>query len=110
MQVKSKFQTFIGFAVKANKYKAGMNSVLTLKRAKLIIVCKSASDNTKKQALKVARKLKASAFVTVNYMLSDLIYQENAKVMAITDGELSKAVIKNAEGELLIINQENIYG
>lgn len=110
MQVNSKFQTFIGFAVRANKYKAGMNSLLTLKRAKLVIVCKSASDNTKKQALKVAKKLGADLYVTVKSMLSELIYKDNAKVMAITDGELSKAVLKNAEGELLMINQENIYG
>ncbi len=110
MQANSKFQTFIGFAVRANKYKAGMNSILTLKRAKLVIVCKSASENTKKQALKVAKKLGAELYVTVKSLLADLIYKENAKVMAITDGELSKAVLNNADGELLKINQENIYG
>jgi hypothetical protein len=109
MQAKSKVETFIGFAVRANKYRTGMNSVETLKRANLVLVCSTASENTKKQALKASKKLHAKIYITIK-PLAELVHKENAKVMAVTDSALAKAIVENAEGELTIFNQENIYG
>lgn len=109
MQEKSKVETYIGFAVRSNKYRTGMNSVESLKRANLVIVCTTASENTKKQAFKVAKKFGTRLYQTAR-PLAELVYKENTKVMAITDNSLAKAIIENADGELTIINQENIYG
>ena len=56
MENKTKAETYIGFAMRAGKFRIGTNAVLTLKRMDLLIVCKSASDNTKKHAQKIARE------------------------------------------------------
>lgn len=110
MEAKSKAQTYIGFAVRANKYRTGLNSVESLKKAELIIVCKTASENSKSQARKIAEKLCCNIFVTEKHTLSELVFKENVKIMAITDKNLSDAIKKNSEGELTIFNRENIYG
>ena len=51
----NKAYTFIGFAMRTMKYKVGMNACQTLKKANLVIVCKSASENTVKEAVKLAK-------------------------------------------------------
>ena len=56
LENKTKAQTFIGFAIRARKCKIGMNALQTLKTIDLMICCKTASDNTKKQAQKIAKK------------------------------------------------------
>ena len=94
---KAKAETFIGFAMRTGKYKIGTNAVQTLKRAYLVIVCKSASDNTKKECDKLAKKFHAPIVETTDRLLSDYVHKENAKVMAIADKSLAQAILDNAE-------------
>lgn len=93
MESKTKTETFIGFAVRAGKFRVGTNAVQTLKKAFLVIVCKTASQNTKKQALKIANKFRCPIMETVSKTLTQFVYKDNAKVMAITDFGLSKAIL-----------------
>ena len=97
MENKAKAETFIGFAMRTGKYKIGTNAVQTLKRAYLVIVCKSASDNTKKECDKLAKKFHAPIVETTDRLLSDYVHKENAKVMAIADKSLAQAILDNAE-------------
>ena len=53
---RSKVETFIGFAIKSRSLCMGSNSVATLRKAHLIILCDSASEGTKKTALSYATK------------------------------------------------------
>ncbi len=101
MENKSKAQTFIGFAMRAGKFKIGVNAAYTLKKANLIIVCKSAGENTKKESEKLARRFNAPLLETVVNTLEELTFRENAKVMAITDTALAKAIIDNSEKYLI---------
>jgi hypothetical protein len=103
MQAKSKVETFIGFAVRANKYRTGMNSVETLKRANLVLVCSTASENTKKQAVKIAKKYHAKILVTIENPLSFYTHKDSAKIMAITDKALAEAILNNSENEFIEI-------
>ena len=104
MENKGKAQTFIGFAIKARKCKIGANAVQTLKRANLIIVCSSASDNTKKQAEKFADRFHCPLITTVNFTLEQLTHRENAKVMAIADQALASAVLSNIQDDFIARN------
>ena len=97
MENRPKAQTFIGFAMKTGKFKIGTNAVQTLKRAYLVIVCHTASDNTKKESEKLARKFQAPLLETVEIPLSNYVHRENAKVMAIADKNLAQAIQDNAE-------------
>ncbi len=107
---KSKAETFIGFAMRARKFRIGVNACMTLKRASLVIVCRSASDNTKKDAEKLSNKFRCPLLVTKEKDLQDLTHKENAKVMAIEDKGLAQAILSNSENEFSAKNQENLNG
>lgn len=109
MENRGKAQTFIGFAMRTGKFKIGFNAVMTLKRAYLIIVCKTASENSKKQAEKLAKRYGAPLIETVEKTLEELTHRENAKVMAIAEKNLAKAIIDNSENQFIarILGEEN---
>ena len=102
MENKTKAQTFIGFAIRSNKYRIGMNAVQTLKKINLLIVCCSASDNTKKLAQKVADKYHCKLLTTKQVNLEEMTHKENSKVMAITDFALAKAILDNCEDDFIV--------
>ena len=95
----NKTATFIGFVIRSGKYRAGMNSVQTLKRANLILVCKTASENTKEKANKVAKKFNCPIMVSKQKALIEYTFTDNTKVMAVTDNSLAKAIIQNGTEE-----------
>ncbi len=107
MENKSKAQTFIGFVMRTGRFKIGVNAVYTLKKANLLIVCKSASENTKKESIKLSKRLSAPLLETVNDTLEELTKRENAKVMAITDKDLAKAIIDNSEKDFIALGEKN---
>ena len=104
MENKTKAQTFIGFAIRARKCKIGTNAVATLKKANLVIVCYTASENTKQEADKLAKKFNCPSIETVGIKLEDITHKENAKVMAIADRQLSQAILDNSENDFNVRN------
>lgn len=110
MENKTKAETYIGFAIRAGKFRTGMNSVQTLKRANLIIICRTASENTLKEGLKTAKKLNAPVLITKTKTLEELTHRENVKIMAVTDIKLAEAIIRESENDFLTSDQEKIYG
>ena len=104
METKSKAETFIGFAMRTGKYRIGANAVQTLKRANLMIVCSSASDNTKKEADKLARKFHCPILETKENTLEEITHRENSKVMAIADKSLSLAILSNVDEDFIARN------
>ena len=104
MSNSSKVQTYIGFAMRTGKFRIGANAAATLKRAELVIVCKSASDNTKKEADKLARKFHCPILETKENTLEEITHRENAKVMAIADKSLSLAILSNVDEDFIARN------
>ena len=101
MKNKGKAETFIGFAMRTGKFRIGTNACATLKKASLMIVCRSASENTKKEAEKLAKKFRCPLLETVNKTLDDYTHRENGKVMAIADKSLSQAIMDNSEEDFI---------
>ena len=101
MESKKKAETFIGFAVRTKRFKIGLNAVATLKKAYIVIVCKTASENTKKEGKKFALKFGCPLYITEERTLEELTFKENAKIMAITDKGISKAIAENCETVLV---------
>ena len=104
MENKTKAQTFIGFTIRTGKFRIGLNAVQTLKKIKLLIVCKSASENTKDKAKSIKNKYACPMLITVSHTLDQLTSKENAKVMAVTDDALAKAIIENSEKDFIAID------
>ena len=98
---KTKSETFVGFTLRARKCKIGGNAVATLKKANLIIVCDSASDNTKADGEKFAAKFRCPMLIAKGKTLAELTRKDNAKIMAVTDDALSKAIV-NCEDSVFI--------
>lgn len=96
----SKLQTFIGFAIKSRNIKCGVNAVSTLKRANMLIICSTATENTFKDAEKLAKKLFAKLYVLEGVKLEDLVLKSLCKLVAITDKGLADA-IKNCNDNRL---------
>ena len=94
---RSKIETFIGFSIRAGKYRLGVNAVATLKSAELLIMCHTASENTIKDVLKLSKKLQAEVIVYNSGALEDLTGKEHCKLMAVTDKSLAKAIIDNLD-------------
>ena len=100
----NKISTFMGFVMRTKRYRIGVNAVATLKKAELMVVCKTASENTKKDADKLARRLHVPLLETVEQTLEAYVHHENAKVMAITDKGLAKAILENRENHFIARN------
>ena len=103
MSTKSKAETFIGFAIKKRALITGTNSVDSLKRANLILVCESASENTRNQALGFSRKFNCEA-VLCKIPLEDITGKQNCKIAAMTDKNLASAVLNNSEENFYVIS------
>ena len=97
MEKKTKSETFIGFAMRTGKFRIGTNAVATLKKAQLMLVCNTASENTKKEADKLAKKFNCPMLETKSKSLEQITHRENAKVMAVCDKQLSDAILNNSE-------------
>ena len=69
----NKIYTYIGFAIKSRKIRCGVNSVATLKnRVPLLLLCKTASDNTFDEVLKIFSQENLSVVCGSLYMLGEL--------------------------------------
>ena len=99
--MKSKAETFVGFVMRTGSFRIGTNAVQTLKKAYLMLICPSASENTKKQAEKIARKFGCPLLEVKDKTLEDMTHRENAKVMAIADKALSEAILSNSEKDFI---------
>ena len=104
METKSKAETFIGFAIRTGKFRIGLNACGTLKKASLMLVCNSASENTVKDAIKLAKKFGCPILSPKEKKLEQITYRDNAKVMAIADKDLSKAILDNSENDFIARN------
>ena len=99
MENKSKAATFIGFAIRKGSYKIGVNAIFTLKKASLLILCKSAGKDTTDKAIKLSKRFNCKLIRTESSLLSELTFKENAKLLAITDAALSVAIQMNSDNE-----------
>lgn len=100
----SKAATFIGFAIRSGKYRTGINTIETLKRAYVLIVCNTTSDNSKKQIKKVAEKFNCPVYVSKDKRLTEYTHFNNTKVMAITDISLANAFKNSCAEEFEVLN------
>ena len=101
--MKSKIETFIGFAVRARKVRSGINAVSTLKRANLIVICESISDNSKKQCIKIAKNY-GCPIIQINGLLENYVHKEGVKVIAVTDLNLAKAILQDENNYHFVVD------
>ncbi len=97
----NKISSYVGFAIKSRNVLVGQ-SIIKQNRDKqiyCILLCKSASENLVNLANNVANKQNCEV-ITVNN-LEEITHKDGIKIIAITDENLGKAIIKNKENENL---------
>lgn len=100
---RSKAETFLGFARRSGNLRAGVNAIAMLKKVYLLIICRTASANTRKEAEKLAVKF-ACPLMETGVPAEKISGKENCKLLAVTDGELAKAITENADDNFTIIS------
>ena len=96
MRTENKIKTYLGFAKKSGALKCGTDAVSALKTARLLIVCRSASENARKTAETLKRKFGCKVLETVTDTVEELIGKENCKLIAVTNADLASAIIENS--------------
>ncbi len=96
MEKRSKVETFIGFSVRARALITGSDAVERAKRAYLILLCASASENTAKLAESCAKRLGCPLMVCKK-PLQDACNKTNCKIAAVTDKNLAAAITDNQD-------------
>lgn len=97
MITNNKAKTFIGFAVRKGAYAINVNTIARIKKAYLLVVCGSAGENTKSKSLALSKKFGCEIITMTDGTLSELLKKEKAKVIAITDVNLAKAIKENSQ-------------
>ena len=100
---RSKVLTYIGFAKKSGNLRSGVNAINTLKTANLLIVCATASQNTVKEAVKLSVKF-SCPIVESKVLIEEITGKENCKLIAITEGNLAKAILDNKDENFTLIS------
>ena len=85
-------KTYLGFARRAGKLTLGVNAVSTLKGGVYLLVADiAASENTKKEIEKLARKLSVPVVWTED--LETLAGKEHCKLAALREEHLAEAIL-----------------
>lgn len=97
--MKSKIETYIGFSIRAGKFKCGANAIATLKSAELLILCASGAKNAVHECERLARKFRCRAVLARGRTVEELTGKENCKLLSITDKSLAGAILDNLDDE-----------
>ena len=106
---KSKAFTFIGFAIRARKVKMGVNAVKTLKKAVLLILCHTASENTLKEAVSLSNKLNAKLLILNEIELEEMKTELLIELEKITGFSCSWEPYVNEEATTNTHTEYDIY-
>jgi len=98
----AKIETMIGFAIKAGKIIFGAERIVLNKTAKLIIICASLADNSKKKLLEKLSK-KQQVIISKN-LLEDIVFKTNCKAIAISDTNFVKAILQSLDENYTLIS------
>lgn len=104
MKTLSKPLTYLGFALKANKLRTGINAINTLKSdVYLVVLSKDGEKNAVKEAKKIAAKFNCPLVQTITFTLAEFTGKENCKVAALTEENLAKAIAENLGEDFKVI-------
>lgn len=102
-----KIESLIGFAVRANKIIYGMDNIETLHRKRfLIMVCATLAERTLKRVQMSAKERKLPIVRVKHKLLEELVHKTQCKVIALTDNQMSQAVMKYVNENYEVLTSE----
>ncbi len=91
----SKIKTYVGFAIKSRKIKYGVDDILKLKNANLIIVSESLAESGMKKLEGFAEKKSIRLVKLDSENFLEAVQNSYVKAAAILDENLAEAIKKN---------------
>ena len=91
----AKVKTYIGFAIKSRKIKFGVDDIIKLKTANLILVSDNLAESGLKKITTFSLNKSVKMFTLKEEMFNELIENTNIKATAILDYNLADAIKKN---------------
>ena len=100
----TKIYTYIGFAIKSGKAKLGVGAIeFTKGKIPLMLLCDTASENTKKDAKGLARKHLSKLILVKNTTVEELTNKAHCKLAGVLDESLSNAIIDNLDDNYVLL-------
>ena len=90
-----KVKTYLGFAVKSRKIKYGVDDIIKLKIASLVLVSDALAESGLGKVKAYALKKSIACIVIDAEKFNDIIQNPNIKAAAILDDNLAVAIKKN---------------
>lgn len=90
-----KIKTYVGFAIKSRKIKFGVDDILKLKRASLIIISESLTESGMSKLIGYSSKNSIKMIVLNSDCFYEIIQNTSVKAIAILDNNLADAIKKN---------------
>lgn len=90
-----KIITYIGFAIKSRKIKYGVDDILKLKKASLILVSEALTSSGMNKINNYVNRTKTDMILLKVDEFSEIISSPSIKVAAILDDNLAEAIKKN---------------
>lgn len=104
--VREKIESILGFAVKAGKTVYGADSLETYKKRYFVIVmCSSTSQNTQDKVIAQSKKRNVP-IIFAEKEIENLIGRKNCKVLAVTDKQMSQAMLDRLSENYHLISSE----
>ena len=94
LAVISKIKTYVGFAVKSRKIIFGIDNLIKSKQVKLVLSSSGLTEIGKNKIKNFCERKNILNFEIENRFFEELIQKTGVKVVAITDKNLSDAIIK----------------
>ena len=99
----SKALRYLGLCMRAGKLSCGFNALKGEKKdVYLLILCSSASENAKESALKLKKKFGCELLEYTGGLLADIAGKPNAKIAAVREKNLAKAILSVLDDDLKI--------
>ena len=91
----NKAKSYLGFAIKSRAIKFGVDDILKMKSAKLIIVSDDLKESSEKKVLSYSQKNNIELLKLTLDDFQKLLDNNNIKAVAITDENLAAQIKKN---------------
>ena len=102
-----KIESLLGFAVRAGKILYGFDNIETMRKKRyLLIFDKTASERLARHVQTYAQSKKLPLLKVKHKKLEDLVNKLNCKVVALTDKQMSEAILKFVNENYEVLTSE----
>ena len=107
MNEENKILTYIGFSVKSGNIVYGLDKANEYKgKAYLAIASNTLSERSLRAAVDFAEKKKCPVLKSVSRSVEELTRRKNCKFIALTDKNLSRAILDNVRTDFVYIGRQ----